>query len=159
VSWDAIIATSEVISAIAIIASLIYVAVQIRQNNSIARSTIIHGTNSDAMRFPELIVQNAEVAAIYQKGTNGESLTGNDLVRFLGLIEVYLIWLEDSDSQAEVGLFFQDDELVDFVDYMSGDFAPFFSTPEARRWWHGDAKHYWRPSFARKISKYVDEPE
>jgi hypothetical protein len=77
----------------------------------------------------------------------------------LGLIEVYLIWLEDADSQAEVGLFFQDAELVDFVDYTSGDFARLFSTPEARRWWHEDAKHYWRPSFARKISKYVDELE
>jgi len=81
------------------------------------------------------------------------------LVRFLGLIEVYLIWLEDSDSQFEVDLFFQDDELEDFVDYMSGAFAPFFSTPEGRRCWHDDAKHYWRPSFARKISQYVDELE
>ncbi len=81
-NWDIIIAVSEMIGVVAIIASLAYVGIQIRQNTSIARATIIHDTNSDAMRMAELIVQNAEVAVIHDKGTNGESLTGTDLVNF-----------------------------------------------------------------------------
>ena len=52
-NFDAIIAVSEVIGVIAIIASLIYVATQIRQSATIARATIIHATNSDGMRLQD----------------------------------------------------------------------------------------------------------
>jgi hypothetical protein len=135
VNWDGIIAVSELIGVVAIIASLAYVGVQIRQSTSIARATIIHATYSDAMRMAELIVQDSEVAAIFHKGTTGESLAGTDLVRFFALIEMHLTWLEDVDSQFEADLFFQDEELGDFIEYMSGELASFFSTPEARQWW------------------------
>lgn len=43
--------------------------------------------------------QSNELAEIYHKGTSEESLTGTDLVRFLALVEIYLVWLEDVDSQ------------------------------------------------------------
>ena len=116
-NWAAINAVSEVIGTVAIIGTLIYVAVQIRQNTSIARATIIHGTNSDAMRLSECIAMDAELAAIYQKGTNGESLSGTDLVRYLALLEMHLAWFEDVDGQAEANLFFQDDEMRDVVKF------------------------------------------
>ena len=154
-SWDAIVGISEVVGVIAIIGSLIYVAAQIRQNSLIARATIIHGTNSDAMRVAELIASNAELAAIHEKGLNGESLTGTDLVRFLALCEMFLTWLEDVDSQFEANLYFQDVEIEDCVDSNSREVRAYLSTPEVRQWWrHG--KMAWRPSFAKKIDKYVD---
>ena len=117
-NWAAINAISEVIGTVAIVATLIYVAVQIRQSTSIARATIIHETNSDSIRLSECIAMDAELAAIYQKGTNGESLSGTDLVRYLALIEMHLAWFEDVDSQAEANLFFQDDELRDVVEFL-----------------------------------------
>ena len=153
-SWDGIIAISEIVGVVAIIASLAYVGVQIRQSTSIARATIIHETNSLAMRTPELVLQDSEVAAIFQKGTTGESLAGIDLVRFFGLIEIYLTWLEDADSQYEAGLFYQDEEFEDFVGYMSEELDRYFSTPEARQWWQ-DSRRFYRPSFARKVDRHV----
>ena len=154
-SWVAIIGVTEVIGVIAIIGSLIYVAAQIRQNSLIARATIIHGTNSDAMRVPELIASDAELAAIYQKGFNGESLTGTDLVRFLALCEMFLTWLEDIDAQIEANLYFQDVEIEGAVDSNSREVRAYMSIPEVRQWWL-QGKVAWRPSFAKKIDKYVD---
>ena len=72
------------------------------------------------------------------------------------LVEMSLVWLEDVDSQAESDLFFQDEELKERVKFLSRDLAPFFSTPEVRQWWHDEAKRNYRPSFAKKIDKYID---
>ncbi len=108
VNWDAVLAITEVVGVVAVIASIIYVAVQIRQNTSIARATIVHETNTSAMRVPELIAQDAELADIYRKGLDGESLQGADLVRFTALVEIYLTWLEDVDSQYMSNLYFDE---------------------------------------------------
>ena len=118
-NWVEINAVSEVIGTVAIIGTLVYVAAQIRQSTSIARATIIHATNSDAIRLSECIAKDAELAAIYQKGTNGTSLSGTDLVRYLALNEMHLAWFEDVDSQAEANLLFQDDELRNVIDFLS----------------------------------------
>jgi hypothetical protein len=156
VSWDGIIAISEVIGVIAIFASIIYVAVQIRQNNSIARATMIHQTNTIGARTAELVASDAELADIYRRGLSGESLSGVELVRFLALVEIYLAWLEDIDSQFEAGLYFQEEEVDDMVDHMSSEVVSYFSTPEVREWWH-DAKHVYAPSFARKLDKHISK--
>ena len=106
-SWDVIPTIFEVVGVIAVVASLVYVAVQIRQSTAIARTTIIHETSTDAQRIPELIAQDPELATIYDKGVTGQSLSGVDLVRYVALLEMYLMWLENIDSQAEAGLFFK----------------------------------------------------
>ncbi len=105
-NWAAINAISEVIGTVAIIATLIYVAAQIRQSTSIARATIIHETNSDSMRLSECIAMDAELRNV--------------------------------------------------VEFLSSEYKALFSTPEARQWWHNDVKQMYRPSFARKVDKYID---
>jgi hypothetical protein len=70
---------------------------------------------------------------------------------------MHLTWLEDIDSQFEADLFFQDGELEDWVGYMSGELAIFFSTPESLQWWQ-DNRGFYRPSFARKVDRYVGPP-
>ncbi len=68
---------------------------------------------------------------------------------------MYLTWFEDADSQFEADLFYQDEEMEDLVEYLSGELVLYFSTPEARKWWQ-DNRGFYRPSFARKVDKYVD---
>ena len=154
-NWDAISAVAEVIGVIAVIASLIYVGLQIRQNTTIARANIVHETSTAAVRIHELIAQDATLADIYRKGTNGISLEGTELDRLIALVHMYVTWLEDVDSQYVAGLYFDEDDEEDLVDYMSRDFAALFSTPEVRRWWHEGGKLAYRPSFIKKMDKHV----
>ncbi|MEH6548528.1 MAG: hypothetical protein V7711_03320 [Pseudomonadales bacterium] len=154
-NWDAIISLSEIIGVIAIISSLIYVAAQIRQNTLIARATIIHDTNTVAMRIPELIAQDAELAIIYRKGISGQSLDGADLERFIALVEMHVIWLEDVDSQFDADLYFKDDDLDNVLDSMSYELMNMFSTPEVRKWWHQEAKQNYIKGFVSKMDKYI----
>ena len=66
------------------------------------------------------------------------------------------IWLEDVDSQYSSGLYFDEDDDEDLVDYMSRDFLRMFSTPEVRDWWRTTAQHEYRPSFIAKMNKHID---
>jgi len=154
-NWDAINAVAEVLGVIAVIASLVYVGLQIRQNTEIARANIVHETSTAAIRIHELIAQDSTLADIYRKGTNGISLEGTDLERFIALVHIYVTWLEDVDSQYVSGLYFDEDDDEDLVDYMSRDFSGLFSTPEVRSWWHEGGKLAYRPSFIEKMDKHV----
>ena len=72
ISWDAVIAIAEIGGVFAIIASLIYVAAQIRQNTDIARATIVHETSVSFSRFHELLAADAELTDREGRGINGD---------------------------------------------------------------------------------------
>ncbi len=154
---DAISAVAEVVGVVAVIGSLVYVGLQIKQNTTIARANIVHETSVAAVRIHELIAQDSTLADIYRKGTNGISLDGTELERFIALVHIYVTWLEDVDSQYVSGLYFDEDDDEDLIDYMSRGFAGLFSTPEARRWWHQGGKLAYRPSFIKKMDKHVSD--
>lgn len=67
---EAVSAIAEIVGVIAVIASLIYVGLQIKQNSAIARANIVHETNTAALRIQGLIAQDAALAAIYKKDTS-----------------------------------------------------------------------------------------
>jgi hypothetical protein len=154
-NWEAVGAVSEVVGMIAVIASLIYVGRQVKQNTEIARANIVHETSATSLRINELIAQDPSLADIYKQGTSGISLQATDLERFTALVGMYLVWLEDVDSQYASGLYFDEDDDEDLVDYMAREFTRLFSTPEVRRWWHETGRSGYRPSFIEKMDKHI----
>jgi hypothetical protein len=75
------------VSAIAVLASLIFVGVQLRQNTQAVRAAAsqAHTANWQAMLTP--IIEDDAVAGIYRRGLSGmDSLTDNDRVRFIILV-------------------------------------------------------------------------
>ncbi len=105
-NWEAAGAIAEILGVIAVIGSLIYVGRQINQNTQIARANIVHETAILSNQIFQLIAQDSELADIYGRGTTGVSLNGVDLQRFTALVTMYMTWLEDIDSQATAGLYF-----------------------------------------------------
>ena len=127
--WNALSAIAEIVGAVAVIGSLIYIAVQIRQNSILlkqntdfARASIVHETNVSQTKIYELIVQDKEVAEIFQRGINGDILDGTELLRFEAILNIYCSWLEDVDSQFKADLYFDEEDEGDLLDYM----APYF---------------------------------
>ena len=61
-NWDAIGAIGETVGALAVFLTLIYLAIQIRQNTKAVKAAAIDSTNSQVSRIRELIIANADVA-------------------------------------------------------------------------------------------------
>jgi hypothetical protein len=160
VNWEAIIAIVEVVGLLAIVVSVIYVAVQVRQNSDligqnilVARSAMVHETSILYSRFFELIAESPDLASIYRRGINSEELDPDEVVRFESLIEVYFTFLEDSDHQYKSDLYFDEDDLVDIIEFMAPSFRDMLSCKYGSEWWDRTAKAKNTPSFYNKIQK------
>ena len=86
--WDAIVAIVEIVGLLAVVASLVYLAIQVRQNSQlisqntvVARSAMVHETSAFYARFFELIADNSELASIFHRGKTSEDLGPVELER------------------------------------------------------------------------------
>ena len=68
-NWDAIGAIAELLGAVGVIASLVYLASQIRQNSKLLRSSAASTTTDSVTRISTLMVQDPEVARIFWEGS------------------------------------------------------------------------------------------
>jgi hypothetical protein len=68
VNWDAIGAIGEIIGALAVFITLVYLALQIRQNTKAVQSSALDSTVSASSIARQSIYENDEVARVYLKG-------------------------------------------------------------------------------------------
>ena len=159
-SWEAVVAIVETVGLLAILASLIYVAVQVRQNSEIisqnsmvARSSMVHDTSVSYARFFELIAESSELASIYRRGTNCEELDPDEITRFEALLAIYLAHLEDTDHQHKSDLYFDEEDETDLIEFMAPTFRHMLSTQYGSEWWDRTGKDSFAPSFYNKIQE------
>lgn len=88
------------VSAVAVVASLIFVGLQLRQNTKAVRATAsqAHNANWQAMLSP--ILENADLAAIYRRGlADIANLTDDERVRFIIVIAGFFRTTESARLQ------------------------------------------------------------
>ena len=167
-NWDAIVAIVEIVGLLAVVVSLIYLAIQVRQNSQlinqntfVARSAMVHETSVFYARFFELIAENSELASIFHRGTNSEELNPVELERFEALLEVYFTSLEDMDHQFKSDLYFDEDDDEDLIQFMAPAYRDMLICKHGSDWWDRTAKIRCAPSFYEKIQKIREgwEPE
>ncbi len=71
-SWDALAAIAEALGAVAVLASLIYLATQIRQNTQMIKSSIRQELTANTR---DVVFKTIDLADVMSKATNGEALT------------------------------------------------------------------------------------
>ena len=86
-NWDAIAAVAELIAALGVIASLIYLATQIRQNTRTTRAAAFQGAITEGGHIYRMIAENSEAAQIFRNGMEEpDKLTNDELFRFLMML-------------------------------------------------------------------------
>ena len=87
VNWEAISAIGQIVGAIAVVVSLIYVAREIRSNARAARQVSMDNIN----RWLREVAEHPHLAELYYRGIpDFESLQNGDLVRFSMLMDQIL---------------------------------------------------------------------
>ena len=73
---------AEIISAAAVVVSLIFVGFEIRQSNNLATSEAVLSLNSEINEANHLVVANADLAELFAKALGGdETLSAAELMR------------------------------------------------------------------------------
>lgn len=138
----------SLISSVAVLLSLIYLAQQTRQNSKHTRALIQQGRALQSIDMPERCAENPVLAAIRLRGDEGD--TSLDRVEFsqYWLMRVAIFWLwEDQFYQHKDGLL-ESDRFAGTVRVMESQFR----TPGCRYTWK-----LARVGFASEFQAFMDD--
>ena len=84
----------ELIAAIATVATLFYLALQIRQNTHLLRAAELSGRLDDAYRWRAYLIEHKDIAILFRRGMAAyDSLDGDDRLRFRMLLDqLFYAW-------------------------------------------------------------------
>jgi hypothetical protein len=139
----------EAIGAIAVIASLIYLAFEIRQNTRAMRRAAtqdIHRSLNDQTRC---LVESPDLAALYFRASHRpEELTGEERFRFKFLLAYVLSNFELAIEYYREGLL-SDDMVEGYVEGL----RPLFENPLVVEWWEAEGQGTFSPELRDLLSK------
>jgi hypothetical protein len=152
-NWDAIGASAEMLAAVGVIISLLYVASQIRQNtaeNRISRYDTFVRTVSDIRKT---IIENGDVANLYERGLRKPSELDNvESIRFRNILysathALETLHLQLSQSGLDNWIWTRQSLLIDRI----------IGSPGGNMWW---AEHQceFDEAFVNAINKSLDHP-
>jgi hypothetical protein len=155
-NWDAVGAIGEIVGAAAVLITLIYLTIQMRQNNrQIAENTKVirlaaRGTTQETFsRFRSLIGSSPEVAELYLKGcADYRALSRAERLRFGSLLQEILLAWNLRYLHFEAGL------QEDTWERQNPLLLSAFSQPGVRYWWDRN-KHIFDSVFVDAIESLL----
>lgn len=89
-NWEAIGAVGEILGAIAVIATLIYLAKQIRQNSQAVQVSALRDTTEQWNRWSEVLANSTELADIVARGNKSyKQLPEADSLRYGAYVQMF----------------------------------------------------------------------
>ena len=104
-NWEAIGAVGEILGAIAVLVTLLYLAAQIRQNSQFVKAATYHSTMRARNEFNFAVATTPELSALLiRAGDKGITLDADERQRFNSLMWGFFNLFEDSVVQHDNGL-------------------------------------------------------
>lgn len=130
-NWEAIAAISEGIGAIAVVITLAYLALQIRQNTAAMRSTATQGAHDQAAEFYRTLAEDPELPLIIARGCQSpDDLSKAEIGRYFAVLQLSLFNFQNWYFQTRDH--FMDDTLLSSWSRIVTSFS---GTPGFRRFW------------------------
>jgi hypothetical protein len=149
VNWEAISAIGQMVGAIAVVISLIYLATEVRSNARATRQAAMRSTVDSLNRFALQITGNAELAELRNRGYHDfESLEGADLARFNSYMHAMFRTVEDAYYQHLEGHF--DPHIWRGLEAVQRDLH---ACPGVQAWWRSRSHWFGGEEFAKFINQ------
>ena len=142
----------EVIGAIAVIISLIYLAVQIRENTQAMRRAATQDIHRSLNEQARCLVESPDLAALFFKASQRPSeLTGEENFRFQMLLTYVL-------SNFELALEYYREGLLgnDMIEGYVQGIRPLFENPLVAEWWEAEGQGTFSPELRDLFPKQPD---
>ncbi len=89
-NWEAIGAVGEILAAIAVVVTLVYLAKQIRQNSQAVQVAALRDTTEQWHRWSEVLATSSELADIVARGNKSyKQLPGNEAMRYGAYVQMF----------------------------------------------------------------------
>lgn len=148
-NWQAIGAIGELVGAGGVIATLIYLAQQVRQNTTAMKLSMSRAIAADSRDWNRPLLQDAELAWTFQVGTEDPSaLDEKERARFTELCFSLLRMFEDAHYQYENGAL--DPEVWDGYERL---YIAYAKAPGFQAYWR-ERRQTFRPAFREFIERH-----
>jgi hypothetical protein len=148
-NWEALGAIGEIVGAVAVVVTLGYLAVQIRQNTSALRASTHQALIDSTLMYQSLTLNNPDVARIRLYGVaDPTKLTEEDQFRFRTAMEMLFRLIENAFVQHEEGTL-GGDGWHRYAETVRHHFRDY---PSVGDWWNSP-----RIPFGPRFSAWVDE--
>lgn len=152
-NWEAISAIAEIIGVIAVVVSLAYVSMQIRQNTKVARAATRQAIAESTENLGNDLINNGEIAEIFVKHINGEELSPVESLRLQARCYRDMAHWENIHYQFGEGLV-SGDQWVGF----RRNLAALLAIDIYRDYWDSEAFHY-SDAFRAEVDSILKETE
>ena len=147
-NWDAIVSIAELLGAIGVIGSLVYLAGQV---NSAARSSKVDAklrTTEFLVNFQSVLIEKPELNALMMKGRKGiDKLTKEEFFQFSNLVQKAFWYFSACYFQKRLNTIEEEDwyEVLAIIRYWT-------TSEGAYQWW----KKIGHKSFNGKFSRFIE---
>lgn len=122
---------SQIVAVLAIIGSLIFVGIQIRQNTRATRAASHHAVSNSLNDMNRMFAENGEVTRIWLAGQDDrQGLSAEDRWRFDSILRAYMHVCETMYMQADIGT---GDESIMLAE--ENGIRAVLAYPGSREWW------------------------
>jgi hypothetical protein len=144
----------EFVAALATIMTLVYLALQIRQNTSVARSASTQEVlNSHRHLIRELLTLNPEVEVVFVRGMHSfASLDHGEQRRFHYVMSEFMLHAQNAHQLQQKGVLDEGD-----ADVWIGFALQILRMPGAAEWWD-TSRRVMDPAFSAEIDDRLQEP-
>ena len=160
-------AIGELVGGVAVVATLIYLALQVRQNshalnraNDHAQASSVQNSNSLYVQVFSQLVADAEMASIYRRGIGGESLDEVESTRFAAFVNSWFAYAEALYHQHQVALGFSSEfgetELLEIWEPYS---RKLLKAEAGKSWWATEAPQLFSPRFLAAVNQALINAE
>jgi hypothetical protein len=148
-NWEAIGTISDLVGAIAVVATLFYLARQIRQSNTQGRRAEINATSQQFSTARLATAQNEDLAELYVRGSsNYDDLNPVEKLRFQNIMTERFWTFHSIWDGVQAGAF----ESYFWKDVCVPQIAQLLNQPGMKSWW-GDHKNSFPSNYVREIDK------
>lgn len=152
-NWDAIGAIGETVGAVAVVISLVYLAIQMRSQNRETRLSTINSSLTTWNSLMAMVAENSELADIWNRGLKNEELSEGQEVQFRAFANSYLRVAEGLYLQHLEGRL---DERI-WLGIGKGT-TVFLSAPGIHRFW-SLRKDWYSPEFREFIEGEIESSQ
>ena len=146
-NWEAIAAGAELLAATGVVASLLYLSLQVRQNTTALRAATFQSIIGFATGFAESVARDGDLARLFNEGlANAES--GNDVDRFRFHFQMIALFrrFENMHYQSRM-------QLLDDAEWegLRASLDTMLLRPGGRAWWKSNAT-----LFNRRFREFIE---
>lgn len=103
-SWDAWAAIGQLVGAIGVIASLVFVGIQVRQSVRAAKATAFQGLVSTIIAVNMAHIENPEILEVIDRAGKGETLSASEHRLYVSLVLSAVRLAQSAHYQVQLGL-------------------------------------------------------